>query len=517
VSVEQELSHSLDSQRIIGQHIVDLLFSVYGCILIYLIFLISSPKVLSWNVVPIFLCGCIIGKDGVRWLRGKTDLFDPVGIIGIFGVYFFYVAPLLNISQNYWLGYTVGLDLPQNWFSWLGGIGLLNLIGIVLYQTVLYVRMSNGSKSDYVKWEINGRRARLVIPIALLVALVTQIFIYKKYGGISGFIQQTSLQSDAFTGMGANFALAASFPIVFMMGFTLLARKKPGFRKRKWLAVVLMLYLGLQMFFGGLSGSRSATVWALFWAVGLIHYWLKPVRKKTIAIGLVILFAFMYVYGFYKDVGVQAFQMIGNPAAVSEFQGKTYRSVDFTLLEDFARSDVQAYLLYRLNEPGSDYQLAMGRTYIGALASIIPHAIWPDRPPTKEKEGTEIQYGAYDPPLVVSHRVYGLAGETMLNFGYAVVPFAFILFGVVVKRCRKFILGLPADDARLLLAPYLTNVCIICLMGDSDNIMYFLVKEGLVPLLVVWLISLKVKVRAGGQSLDLSPTRLQSTSLRKMG
>ena len=57
------------------------------------------------------------------------------------------------------------------------------------------------------------------------------------------------------------------------------------------------------MVFGGLRGSRSQTVWSLFWATGIIHLWIRPLSKRFIAAGVCFLVAFMYLYGFYKGLG----------------------------------------------------------------------------------------------------------------------------------------------------------------------------------------------------------------------
>ena len=61
---------------------------------------------------------------------------------------------------------------------------------------------------------------------------------------------------------------------------------------------MMLLYLVLTLLFGGLKGSRSNTVWAMFWAVGIVHFFLRPVPKKIIFAGLIFLAAFMYIWVF---------------------------------------------------------------------------------------------------------------------------------------------------------------------------------------------------------------------------
>ena len=159
------------------------------------------------------------------------------------------------------------------------------------------------------------------------------------------------------------------------------------------------------------------------------------------------------------------------------------------MLGDLARADQQAFIVYRLSLANLDYKLALGRTYIGTIAQLVPRALWPDRPPNKRKEGTELQYGvgSYDPNGWASARVFGIAGEAMLNFGPLAVPLAYLVFGVVVGGVRGFLTGLREGDTRLLLMPFLITLCFWLLVGDSDTFLFVLIKDGLPPALLVWI------------------------------
>jgi hypothetical protein len=242
----------------------------------------------------------------------------------------------------------------------------------------------------------------------------------------------------------------------------------------------------LKMLFGGLRGSRSNTIWGVLWAVGIIHLWIRPLSKRFIVAGVCALIAFMYVYGFYKELGRDFFAAY-EPGVVDD-RRTADRTFDGMLLGDLGRADVQAFLLYRLSTGAGEYVYVLGRTYLGTLALLIPRRVWPERPPTKVKEGTEAQFGvgSYDEEEWSSSRVYGLAGETMLNFGPFAVPFAYLLFGLVVGRLQRFLWRARAGDARLLLYPLALILCFSILHADSDNLLFMLIKEGLVPIFVVW-------------------------------
>src|SRR5690606_36895410 len=99
-----------------------LLIAFYLCAGTALFFIImSSEQFLHWFIVPVTVCGVIIGVVAIDWLRGRMDLMDPVGWVGLFGVHFFFLAPLLIVLWDYQMLYLPPMD---DWRPWLGGMGL---------------------------------------------------------------------------------------------------------------------------------------------------------------------------------------------------------------------------------------------------------------------------------------------------------------------------------------------------------------------------------------------------------
>jgi len=471
-----------------------LCISFVGCTLLTAAFLVRNPQVVHWFVIPTLFCGVLIGSDAVDWLRGRVDLFDPAGIVGVLGVHFFLLAPLLHVCWDSWLSDQLPyVDPPPDWRDWLGYMGILNAAGLIVYRRVRDRVAASVRTSRLSYWQLNAKRLFLAAAIGLGISAVVQYRLYTGFGGIAGFI-------DAFTfaigddtqpflaGMGWLLMIADCFPILAMICFAVWV-KRARFRLGS-LAIVFVLlgFFALRMLFGGLLGSRSNTLYALFWAAGIIHFWIRPLTKKFVLVGIAFLFAFMYVYGFYKNMGgnlAAAFQEGASAAEVSESTGRTFEAL---VLGDLARSDVQAFILYRLSLANRDYNLALGRTYVGTVAQLIPRSVWSGRPPTKRKEGTEVQYGvgSYDPNGWASARVYGISGEAMLNFGPFAVPLAYLVFGFVVGGLRTFLAGLREGDTRLLLMPFLITLCFWLLVGDSDTTLFIIIKDGLPPALVLW-------------------------------
>jgi hypothetical protein len=451
---------------------------------------VASEQTVHWFVIPVLFCGVLIGCDAVDWFRGRLSLFDPAGIIGLAGVHFFFLAPLLHVAWDSWMRYIVP---PPDWRDWLGGMAIVNAVGLVFYRCAKRRAALWGKRTGKeTVWRLNRKPLLWGGGCGLMLSATLQIWIYAQHGGITGYIDTftRALQEDsstAFQGMGWIFMLSESFPIVGMVYFAVYAGRSRTAKTWLVISLALLAFFVLQMLFGGLRGSRSNTIWALFWAAGIIHFWIRPLNRTFVFVGICFLVFFMYLYGFYKDLGGYAWTAFEAGTIPAEANLKTRRTLDGLILRDLGRADVQAFLLYRLLRPDVDYQYVLGGTYLASATLLIPRAIWHDRPSGKVKAGTEAQYGvgSYDENKWRSSLVYGLAGETMLNFGPIAVPFAYLIFGVVVGRLQRFFLKLHHRDTRLLLYPFLVSLCFSFLQSDSDNLLFNFIKDGFVPILVI--------------------------------
>lgn len=480
------------------------LLSVFLCLLISTAFALSSPSFQHWFVVPIALCGILAGTDAIEWLRGNLDLYDPIGVLGAFSVHFFFLAPLLHIQTGNYLGVTP----PPDWRDWLGAMGILNALGLVAFRICRRVFKRRRPEPTKTYWALDSSMLRLVGPIVLLVTGIAQAAVYAKFGGVGGYVSSRLNNPTAFTGMGWMFMISESFPIVTaLLGIAYARKHEVSWNK---IAFGLFIIFILLMLFGGLRGSRSNTILVLFWIVGTIHFLVRPVPRKLVGAGLLFLLAFMYIYGFYKEGGLRAFSGSQAREQVAQQHGRSFAGM---LLGDLGRADLQAYILYKLLNYSSDFKYAWGRTYLGGLSILIPHSILPDRPETTFREGTEIQGGSgtYVPGVVMSSKVYGLAGEAMLNFGPLAVPVIYGLFGLFVGWLRMSIRRLSPGDIRLFFVPFGIFLCVNIMGSDSDELVYGIAKFNLVVCLVIWVCSSKLpqyshfKTRASAAVLRSRP------------
>lgn len=457
-------------------------------------FSVMSNRFAHWFIIPISICGILMGTDAVEWFKGRLDLYDPIGLLGILGFHFFFLAPLLHVQWDFWMH---EVSPPPDWRDWLGYMGILNVLGIACYRLGRKVFEGRAVPRETV-WEINKSRFHIFLPACFAVSVLMQIWVYARMGGISGYMEARLNDPNSFLGLGWVFMISESAPI--LAAFFMIVEMQRT--RLSWITAGLMLFVLfiMQIFFGGLRGSRSETVHMLFWVVGCIHFLVRRVPRKLIYVGCVFLFAFMYLYGFYKDMGANATQAFSGSEDREQLEQKTGRTSAALVLGDMGRADVQSFILFRLMNDSGDFNYGYGRTYIGALSILIPATVMPDRPDTKVKEGTEIELGtgAYMPGVLWSSRVYGLAGEAMLNFGPVAVPFAYAIFGLIIGWFRREISTMMPGDSRFLLIPLGVYLCIAALSGDSDNVFFGLVKDGFLPGLVVLVCSARSKLFVHG-------------------
>lgn len=440
-----------------------------------------NPELVHWFVIPTVICGALIGVDLFRWISGATDIFDPVGLLSAVGAHFFFLAPLLQVITDTKLLYVI--DQPADYRPWLGIMACINVVGLLCYRLALHV-FGKQSRTFQSVWTLKSSLFIPVLGTALLISSAAELYVLHSFGGIGGLMLSFTEQQYKFSDTGWLFMLSESLPILIMIGVAGFAWKK----RITWflLGPLLVLMVGLEFVLGGLRGSRQNFIWAIVWTLGIIHFGIRPVPRRAIGVCTVLMLAFMYFYGFYKEAGTEAITGIFNPEWRSQLVAKSGRSFESVLVQDLGRSDVQSFALYRLQDW---HEYAWGRTYLGALNLLIPRWISTDRLPTKVKWTTDLEYGegAYDSDHYPSSRVYGLAGEAMLNFGIVGVPFAYGAFGYLMAKMRSLSTAVDPRDGRILLVPFFACLAMVMLAHDLDVDLFITVKNAMLPFAVIYL------------------------------
>lgn len=465
-----------------------------------------NDRMRHWFVIPVFVCGLLIAPDALRWLRGEYDLFDPKGLVGALGWYLFFLAPLLFICLDARIPH---LDNPPDWRPWVGYLSILNVPALLIYQRFQSMGFHRPVPNKRTQWITDARHAAPLFLVFGGVALIAQAYYFYSVGGIAGVIATANRSREIGqrfaepAGLGLFRMAGNSLPMIALVCLTRI-RARSRLKQSPFVTVfVLLLVLGVTEFLlAGLTGYRAATVWCLFWMAGIVHYFWRPIGRKSALIGLVFLGTFLYIYGFYKGSvslgGTGALKELATGRrSLGNLESATDRTFKRLLINDFSRVDIQSCLLYRLLQ-STDYQYRSGYTYASAVLHMVPRWMWKAKPPDAEKvvAGTDLLYGRgwYKPeePGRISAFVYGLAGEAMLNFGFLAVPFPFAIWGFLMGRYRRRMLTWPPTDARRLLAPFVTLLFMMAVFMDFDNLLSVLIYQGGFVILLVLLSSRRI-------------------------
>lgn len=455
-----------------------------------------STECRHWFVLPVFLCGAVVGVEAVAWFRGRRDLFDPAGLTAVAGWHLFFAAPLLHVVLQYWMLY---VEPPTDWRPWIGRWSWLNLFGLMIFYVTRacltqtnFGRLRGGPRNGSTGRTIDDRRFRPVWIVALAVTAALQGLVYLRFGGIAGYVAAFSEGAEQFSGFGAVFMVSESFPILFVIAAAWWAKKRPQYRTAAFIVGVLAAFIALKFAFGGFRGSRGHLIYGVFWGAGILHCLVLPLSRKTLFPVAVALGGFMYLYGFYKDFGLDAVGAITDARARAELMDGSPRTFETLLLGDLARCDVQAYLLYRMSPERltGRFEPCGGETYLGTSALFVPGRFWPDRPPTKIKAGTDAMFGPHVfASEMASTYSYGLAGEALLNFGPLGALASFVVPAAAVTWLERRRRARSTDDVRTFLWPFGVSLALMLLVWDSDVLVFYTLKEGLLPAALLWFVS----------------------------
>jgi hypothetical protein len=473
-----------------------------------LLFMWRSQQIIHWFVLPVIASGILAGVDVVRWLRGRLDLFDPKTIVACLAFYGFFLAPLLHLL---WNTFGVGdLALFGDWRTWLGAMACLNALGLLAYRFA-HNWAFRATKPPRSAWEINRRRFYPFFAVALACSTIGVAAFLWQLQGISGLIEAYEENQAAFVGKGWLLVLAWPSAVLsfIILVFTLTDHERKA-RHHLTTGMLLLSAAGIGHFLMlGWYGSRVATVSAVFWMAGLLHYRFRKFPPVMMAIGVISLVGFAYFYGFYKERGRAGFEVLRTPAMWLQPRGYE-RDLKYLLLGDLARADSNALILHNLVKDPGDYHYRWGLTYVGALTILIPRYFWPDRPYFRVDAGSEALWGksAQD----VSSRLYGLSGEALLNFGPIGVAPIFGIYGALLGWYRRKLEGWHRLDARMLLAPFFTSMFVEALVCDSDVVVFFVATQAALISVFVFAAADSFTLRTRGKLPSEENVRAQSES-----
>jgi hypothetical protein len=453
-----------------------------------------SVKYQHWFMLPVTLCGIISIADFALLLRRDRTVKDPALFVGLYLIYLLFVSPLLHVHFDYWLEFAPAI--PEDTRDWFGLMACFNCVGIVAY-----IRVRNActaacqKKRPSPEWLPNFNIVRPLLLFAIVGAGIAQFVSYQLVGGVSGYVAlHDAHQKEAWSNLGLLFAFSECFPILVFMALCLLVvRRRPHISTHFLIIAVGVVFL-LALLFGGMRGSRTLVMTQVVWAAGIVHLTVRRLTKTTVLLGLCACALFLYTYGFYKAYGLRGIDYLTSDAkARAVAETNSGRSVTTLLLGDLSRSGVQAFTLYQLWKPGSEYSYGLGRSYVGAVAVAIPKWIWPSRPRGTVALGTDMCFGpgAFSDGWRATY-VYGLTGEIMMNYSPWAIPLGFAVLGFIIARARTWVGQLSRRDMRMYIVPYVVLLCQSVVDGDADNMVIAVAGQVLLPYIIIVLGSRRV-------------------------
>lgn len=460
-------------------------------------FLIIGINIFELFYFICFVNGVLILRDGIDFLTSKIDTFDPVGLIGLIGYFLFFISPVLQSHWDYW-PFIPNLTEEKDWMLFWA---ITNFFGILIYQYIS--KFGINKKINNYGYYFNVKKFNIIMPIALLISFGMQMYIYSKFGGISGFIDTfTSRQNeglvkageDPFDGLGLPMLFAESFKILIAIYLIFKLDKIKKHKGNIKFILIMVFFVLIFLLFGGLRGSRSSTVFALFFAAGMYHYWVKKISIKFVFVGILSVSAFLTTYYWYKIAGSEGIRAVFDSNYRNSLNTARQDASKYVIVRDLGRMDVQTLALKRYI--GENYEYSYGRTYATAIFSVVPKVILPFKPDQITKEKTEILHGigSYikDEPRQTT-LVLGQYGEAFINFGVLGIFLYFSILGIIVRKIRQYSAVLQAWDVRRFLLPIFSIIPILMMITDMNVIILNMTRYLFFPFLVFMLCLTKVK------------------------
>lgn len=473
-------------------------FNIVIVILIILFDFISialSQATFHWFIIPVTLCGLIIVPEIVKWLRGIYDIFDPRGIFAFVGFYHFFVSPVLWVTFGIEMPY---VNNPSDWRPWFGLMGFINIVGLLGYKLgLLLAKDRKKRKSIYIlDWKVFVMLLSFFIGVGFIVWI---IFMFK-YRGIIGlilnYVMDCVLRRQIFAGGGTYLVFTTAVPMVLFTFWIAKIRRNPKVVTTLRLFLMSVAFVLLFVIFnpGLLLGSRGSIIFCIFVVAAMIHFNVKKIRRKHFFISIGFIIIFMYIWGFYKGLGVESLSIIKNfkLTELKYYESIAGRDEKTLFTEDLTRAPIQAYLCYKLIDQPKEYNLRWGETYLSAIIYVlVPRQLWPSKPlnSLKVEAGTDLMYGKGT--REASSKVYGLAGEAMLNFNLVGVPIAYFILGLIMASFSNVFMNLNLEDSRRLIAPSLCLLLAISISSDFDNIISRFILSGGIWIILIVLLSSK--------------------------
>jgi hypothetical protein len=314
-----------------------------------------------------FISGILLLLDISFIAKRDKWIINPFFYVDIYLFFTVVIAPIFQFhfyTTDSWFEYLT--DIPSDWTPYANILSALYLVGIMIWLVVkdyLNKKRSNEKSLNHI-WHIPSHRTKYIY-ILLFISFVLQTYTYIFLGGITGYMQTYS--EGGFSGYGFLFVFSEIFPLLLILLYFIKAKESAYFHKWSVIYLFLAVLFFICLYFGGLRGSRSNTLWTLVHAILLIHLCIRKFPKTQLLVICALCFSFLYIGKIYKNTRGQIFT--DKNYTITE-GAESVKGVNI-IGGDFSRYSFQTYLIYKYKK--SDYYTPkLGSTYLGDVLKYIP-------------------------------------------------------------------------------------------------------------------------------------------------
>ncbi|MDQ2178548.1 hypothetical protein [Marinifilum sp. D714] len=460
-------------------------------ILFLILLLVTGLIPFDIYLLPMTLCGLItLIKIGEK-LEKNSVLRETFFYVWCVLFLSSFVAPLIHFSRNYWIENVY--YLPTEWNGLAFKVSSIYLFGIIVFAVLDNVNLFKAKQLTYIR-QFKASASYIVL-FLMSVSFILQTYLYIRVGGISQYMlifTEKNEESGGFAGMGAFFIISEIFPYLLMLYFFIKNRgKQVSF-------IYILLFLALMLisciYFGGLRGSRSNTIFTMLQAVIVINFTIYRFSKIHFMGFLAGFFLFMAIGRLYKNDGINLVNNIGEYQSLSISEDMT--SMEKIVTGDLARFNIMCYELFMLKN-NSTYKKKYGSTYLYSIFTFIPGGknIREYLNLTGRSEAAGNLQFDFDGQIRSAHRkntrIFGFVGEFMLNFGSLSFVFAFLILLVLLKYIESVVNSVWISDPMFILVALLPIFISILINADFNNFVFSLIKRVIPLYFIIMLITKK--------------------------
>ena len=448
----------------------------------------------DWYLFPFAFGGILTLSKILGILRSRAYLRNTFFYVWITLFLTVFIAPLIHFSRDYWITH-VYIE-PSNWNTL-----ALTMSCILLYGVFVFYFLESFPIKPYIQkrlWVFKNYAGAFVI-ILMIISFVLQTVYYIRTGGMTGMIRAYTEREgteDSFAGLGFYFIFSEMFPYLLLLLYFIVRQKK----KTSFLNVLIFLTVMFisAMYFGGLRGSRSNTVFTMFQAVLLIHFTIYRFNKTHFISMIAAFFLFMIIGRIYKNEGEE---LVKNYAHYEDYRiNQSMSGMESIIINDLTRYNIVAYEIFLL-ENNSFYKPKSGTTYLSSFLTFMPFGTQVRdyfHITSRTEAASQLMYdydGQQRSNYRKSTRIFGFIGEAMLNFGFLSFFFSFFVVCYLLKLVGRWGDSISTSDARIYFIALLPLIVIFFINMDSTNMLLFVVKRVITMYIILWFITYKIKIQ----------------------